>query len=624
MRNEKWKITRKTIVWHVIISILPFLMFFWMIPFVSDRTLGNDYPRFSIDHQMELMFSVKTGSFPLYVPGFAGGQSASALTQAQIFHPISHIAGLMPGYWSGKSLEWITFLRLLLLGGAHMALFGFLRRLKLSNFMAFLLSAVTAYNLRMLDLFRYGASFESWTGHLFLCVAIGRYCLKPTKFQGPLLIIGLTYCLVCSGHPQMMYYGLLGAGLFMLVIPYFLAMMLPEREMTFRMVLKFWLGLGLCLGAGILLSSAYVFPFYFDFVTGNAGRVGRGYAWADTYRDTFIGTLNNFFYPLRSDVHGVFGGSSLFLAAIMTPVLRLFRVSVPRVVWTILGLILLIFMHIQGSGTPVHYLVWKYFPLASSFRVPGRISLIMPIFFMLVLAWAIRTEPFRVKLAGRDILIVPQTIIAATAFLMTVAYACVSSLMTNIPDPAVFSPSAIREIPLRMDHAALAAGMLTLAALAVHGLLSQRRFMAELLLCLTVCAQIMGLLYYGTWVQTKNDKPSFEQMLAQKRQKLEYHADLPGFGLGTEAVMRQARRSYLEPFLGKVYTRYLSAEDNDNAYALMKQGRTYDQVVLEGYTPLYYDDKPQPSENATHQAKLTYSSFNRLVFDVSALAFRIF
>jgi len=304
------------------------MMFHWMIPFVSDRTIGNDYPRFAIDHQMELMFSLKTGSFPLYVPGFAGGQSSSALTQGQIFHPISHIASLMPGYWSGKALEWNSFWRLLSLAGAHLALFAFMVRLRLSMLMAFVISAATVYNLRILDLMRYGASFESWTGLLFLCAAMGWYCLKPTKLKGPLLIIAATYCLVCSGQPQMMYYAMIGAGMFAIVIPYFLSLMLPDRDINIRMAMKFWGQAGLCIGAGIILSSAYTFPFYFDFIANNAGRVGRGYAdWADIYRDTFIGTLNNFFYPLRSDVHGVFGASSLYLVAALTPMLALFRIK---------------------------------------------------------------------------------------------------------------------------------------------------------------------------------------------------------------------------------------------------------------------------------------------------------
>ena len=179
-----------------------------MLPFISGWTLGNDYPCYSIQEQMELMFSLKTGAFPLYTPGYVGGQSASALTLGQIFHPISHFTALLPGYWKGKALELNTLFRLITLAAAHLSLFAFLKKLRFSGLMAFILSFVTVYNLRMMDLFRYGASLESWTGHIFLCSAIGCYYLKPTKWMKPLLIIGATYWLVCSGHPQMMYYGL--------------------------------------------------------------------------------------------------------------------------------------------------------------------------------------------------------------------------------------------------------------------------------------------------------------------------------------------------------------------------------------------------------------------------------
>ena len=60
---------------YFIIILLPFLLLYWMIPFVSNLTIGNDYPLYSIQWQMELLFSIKTGSFPLYAPGFAFANS---------------------------------------------------------------------------------------------------------------------------------------------------------------------------------------------------------------------------------------------------------------------------------------------------------------------------------------------------------------------------------------------------------------------------------------------------------------------------------------------------------------------------------------------------------------------
>ena len=112
-------------------------MFHWMVPFWTELVIGNDYPHYSIEQQLELMFSLKKGSFPLFIPGFAGGQTASALTLGQIYHPISHFSSMLPGYWAGKALEWNTFLRLLSLGLAHAALFTFLRKLKFNTVILF-------------------------------------------------------------------------------------------------------------------------------------------------------------------------------------------------------------------------------------------------------------------------------------------------------------------------------------------------------------------------------------------------------------------------------------------------------------------------------------------------------
>jgi len=94
---------------YFLIIFLPFLIYYWMLPFVSDMTIGSDYLIYSFSQQIELLFSLKTGSFPLYVPGFSSGISSSALTLGQIFHPLSHIASIMPGYWSGKAIEWNSF-----------------------------------------------------------------------------------------------------------------------------------------------------------------------------------------------------------------------------------------------------------------------------------------------------------------------------------------------------------------------------------------------------------------------------------------------------------------------------------------------------------------------------------
>ena len=614
------KIILSDTVWKNIITqsavfiFLPFLMFHWMLPFVSEWTIGNDYVLFPIQHQLELMFSLKSGSFPLYIPGFAGGQTASALTLGQIFHPISHIASLFPGYWNGKALEWNTLFRLLSLGFAHLMLFHLLRKFKIRILWAFVLSFITIYNLRMLDLFRYGASLESWTGYLFLCSAIGFYHLKSTQWKGPVSIMGATYWLVCSGHPQMMYYGLLGAGLFTLAFPFFTCAMLPECKLDARTLYRFWLRIAIFGAVGLLLSAVYILPFYFDFILGNAHRVGQGYAWADMYRDTFMGTVNNFFRPLRSDVTGVFGGSSLILIVALLPLLRLFRVKVPLVIWVIWGLLVVAFLHMQGGRTPVHYLAWKFFPLASSFRVAGRISLIMPVFFMLVLTWLASAEAIRLKIFNWQFELFPRTLLALAALIFIGGYLLLPDSIAR--NTTIYSATTIREIPAGVESMVISCGAASLLIAAIHGYSKRLQGASLFLLFVFVCAQIILLLQFGTWIEEKKDTPLLSQMYADMQKSLEYRLATGAF-LENSVIIRQVKRSYLEPFLGRTYNRWRFAANNEEAYALMQQDRTPDEIIVEQDSPILEPiSTPSWDKKFLGSVKMIYSSFNRLVFEV--------
>ena len=89
----------------------------------------------------------------------------------------------------GEGLVANTFFRLVALGVAHLILFILLGRLKLRPEIAFVISFITVYNLRMLDMFRYGASLENYLGYLFLCAAMAFYYLKPSRVVGPTAVI---------------------------------------------------------------------------------------------------------------------------------------------------------------------------------------------------------------------------------------------------------------------------------------------------------------------------------------------------------------------------------------------------------------------------------------------------
>lgn len=605
----------KNIVFFAVMILMPFFMLSNIVPFVSDVTLGEDYTKVYMRQQMEMMFALKTGSFPLFISDFAAGQAAISLTSGQIFHPISHLAFRLPGYWNGHALEWVTLLKLLSLGCAQIFLFLFLRRLKLNRVFSFIISAATVYNLRMLDLFRYGSSLESWTGFLFLCASIGYCYLNPKKIGGPVLIVGSMYWLICSGHPQMMYYGILGAAMFALLVPYYIPLFKTGDNESFGK-LYFWSKVGICFGAGILLSSAYIVPFYFDFVLTNAGRVGQDIVWADGYRDTFAGTLNNFFYPLRSDVHGAFGGSSIILFVLVIPFLHLFRVKIPRVIWVIIAIVLMIFLYIQGARTPVYYFFWKYFPFTSSFRVAGRATLILPVLFMMLIAWLMRDDFNGMQFKTGNRILNRYSVLVGAVLLLIGIYVCLPESV--ISSHTLYSAIAIRRMPSYLETATVVIGVIVIVFSAVHRQYPELKMLA-FFLCLFTCIQIQMFLHYGTWLEQKQDSPGFSQVLDSKRRLLGYHP-APGYGYGmySAAVDRHLTASCLEPFLGRFIRKWIPLEDNADYYDWLQQmDLSPDEAVIQGFNGRSKGpDKVDVVSDSPDTVALIYSSYNRLVFNL--------
>jgi hypothetical protein len=345
----------------------------------------------------------------------------------------------------------------------------------------------------------------------------------------------------------------------------------------------------------------------------NDARVAQTYQWADTYRDTLIGTLNNFFLPLRSDVHGAFGGSPLFLMAVLMPTLYLFKIRIPRVIWIVWAVAVFVFLHMQGARTPVHYLTWRFLPLYSSFRVAGRISLIMPILCLLLLTWILHANKRTLEIGDRRVQMSPATILAGIALFAIGVYMIIPDSATSTITS--YSAAAIRNIPWKIERLLLVLGVLTLLMLFVHGIWIQRQFLIGVLLCFISCLSLVGFLQYGTWIEPKKNTPTLIQLIAEKHKSLDYRRD-PGMGLLNKVVTHQIQESCLESFLGKVYCKFESVEDTDQAYDYLARGRAPDVVVIEDNTARI-DSPPNPGScPGPNRVSLAYSSFNRLVFNV--------
>lgn len=628
---------KKTLFVIILIIILPFILFYWMAPFVSDLTIGGDYLAYSMTSQNELLFALKTKTFPLYLPRFAGGNASSVATLGQLFHPLPHIASLMSGYWDGLAIDWNNFLKLLSLGFTQLVLFAFLRQIKLNEIFSFLLSFITVYNLRSLYTYQYGAALEAYTGYLILCAAIGWYFIKHTKLIGPLIIIGATYLLVCSGHPEEMYYGLLAAGLFTLISPFFLSIFFLEKQVNLKIVIKFWLEVGLYLCLGIILSSVYIIPFYLEFIKLNVSRVGKDYVWSNTNLDTFIGTLNNFFLPLHSMPHTAFGGSSLILIPMLLPILRIFK-KFPRSIWVLWGILLFIFLHMQGNRTPLHRLVWEYLPFASSIRVPGRISIIMPFFLMMLMAWMVR---FDSTIRSQRFFAKPLTIVASISGFLLISYYAVqflgvyifkSPLFIRYFNPYYYDRNFLHISPyltfLRVELFLTILGISSIIILIFHDLTHDKKIakILGIILVILVFSQVGITLRYRSvnWTKQNNHHFTFEIVKAQKREKLD-HRYYQGSGWHSSIVIKQLNHSFMEPFLGKIFTIVTPVKSQDEMYQKMWEDRLPHQVFIEGFDMGKAEEITSVAQEMKEgRVELIYSSYNRLIFKVYSQSSAVF
>lgn len=480
--------------------MLPFAVLYYYLPLPGWHMIGNDYIDAAIADQLKLFYSITHGSFPLYVPGFYQGHTASALTLGQAYHPLPWLSQLFPGYWDGYALAINTWLRMLTLAVAHIALYRLFLKLDTAPFWAFCCSFIAVYNMRMLDCFRYSAALESYTGMIFCCAAAGFMWLFPHTHRYKLALVASAYWAICSGHPQMAYFSMLSTGLFTLFIPYLSASLQGKPIPSWKEAGCYYLQFSACMLCAALLSAAYLLPFYWEFLPSNRTRVGQPYSWSNEWLDTPLGFLNSLFLPLRSDVHGDFGGSPLPLLALLMPAL-IWNIRRSRVLWFALwSVIILIGMVVLGRETPLHRLVWEYLPFAHTFRTPGRFAmLLIPLVSLLLLPL------FHDAYTTRRKWLVGLLLAAA------VIYACYPYLIGNTSHVTRFSPPRIRIIPQMLPYALWATGVATLLLVAMAASKACRRFV-HMLVCLLVVGQTAFTLAYGTWAAPFFSTPTLSQL----------------------------------------------------------------------------------------------------------------
>lgn len=593
---------RRLAVWLLFLST-PLLIFDWMFPFVSHTTIGNDYLIYSPQAQIDLMWSVWKGTFPLYMPGFAAGHSTAAMTLGQLYHPIAWISSLVPGYWRGHAIECNSLFRILSLGVAHLGLFKLCRRLRVDPLPAFLLTFPVVYNLRMLDSFRYAAALDGYVGILFVAAA-GGFVFLDHRSKRPVALLGVsTYLVAVSGHPQWAFLGLLVAGIFALLFPWAARAIDPTLpRLEWRWVAQFIKRLSIGFGSGLLLASPYLLTFYFEYFKTNHSRAENDYGWTLGYADSFRGQIANFMFPLHADVHGAFAGSAFFLVAALFPLAALAR-KPPRVLWIFYGVGAVAFLFALGKETWVHPFMVKHLPLFGAFRVPGRAVIAIPLVTLPLFAWMLRRDNRRALFAA-----------AASAFVLL----AMNWLWTTntLPASESLTPFKIlgRSIPGFMDSL-----ILTLSAATALLLAGAARYRGAFRPLLLLSGGLMILttwfcVYNGTWRQKSPTTLTFDQIAAARKASVNSHAD-PGYGMEMRTVTEyRARKLKLERPLGTIAHQ-------------VEQGASESEILKrlqeKGTPPPLFLDRPvaplSPESSADHdEVKLVYNTSNRFVFEAVA------
>ena len=603
---------------HIVMVALPFLMFHWMVPFVSDLAPGLDYIRYHIWPQLELLFSLRSGTFPLFYHWIGGGMPSTAgIGLAQGYLPFPYLLSLLPGYGAGYALQWNILLDFVCIAAAHIVLFRFLRKIGLNTGLAFFLSMITVYSPRIQLSFFYGAALDTWVGHILLCSAIGFYYLKPDRWRGPLFIIAAAYWLINSGYPGEVYYGMLTAVLFTLFLPYCIPC--ESGKPPFKAVLPFWIKTGAFIATAILLSFAYLLPLYVDTVK-NVLFPHQSYDQICYHIDTPVGIISNFFLPLRPFYAATVGGSPLYLAVMLAPVLFIFRFKTPKAVWLIWATAVLIGLHAMGPETPVHRLAWEHLPLAASVRAPTRILMMLPMLFMLVLIRLFHEEKTAPE---RSILRRPIFLLAACALALTAAYITVIPEMIRL-DLHIMPLTNLRHIPPWAEPLTVFLGLASLILAAAYSLLPELRRKSMLLLCVAGCLNILVIFRFSSLPIKpieKSDIRTYERIAAEKSQTLHV---FPRYLYPIEQllymdVVTQVENYMLEPFPGKIYRHWTSVTNRDDAYATLNRDRKSDEVVVENMPARpARPEKIKRVRTTADTVDLIYSSYNRLVFRAQA------
>lgn len=269
-----------------------------------------------------------------------------------------------------------------------------------------------------------------------------------------------------------------------------------------------------------------------------------------------------------------------------------------------------------GSNGPLYYYFWKYFPLAQSFRIPGRTGLILPFLLFLLLAWLARCKPLVFQIRGRNMSLSPLAVAATAGLLLFVLLNIFSLEVFNLDEGYV--PVNILKIPEIAITLFIALGVLSLVALFVSTIKNRIGLLGSVVLILAVVFQTGLMLRYGTRFKRGPRKTiTLEHMQVQQQEQVGYRENSGEWS--RFEVNRHLSQTFIEPSLARICRKYTVVDSIEKAYRNMSAGRAIDHVFIENYPVTDKRTVPKTLDGEdVDQINLNYNSFNNLRFDVTS------
>ncbi len=374
-----------------------FGIFFWLI-FGSD-VIWNDYPVYQLRYSQIYRFYLRLDLEPLWYPHMELGMPFGGLVMSQAFHLPAWLMEKIPAYWNGSALTLFSAKHILLCALSQGAIYFALRQFAgLSALLSFALSFLFVFQLRTLDAIRYG-TFNDAFAYFLVAAVSGLAYLRNGSVAAAVLLACATQLMLTAGYQPILTYGLVGV---LLSAPILMSVVLKGYPWPRRLP---WAILAVI--AGFLFSAPHWLPFV-DFLNLNAQRVSQtDIQWANSYAivtpnpfpHNLTGYFANLVTPWFSEVHSAFGGSGLYSIVILSLAIYLLRTI--RRNYLILGIFLFVFIYMGGIRGGVFPLMYEYFPTIKLSRLPGRMGIVLPFIFIMVIAAVARQS--RESSAARSI-----------------------------------------------------------------------------------------------------------------------------------------------------------------------------------------------------------------------------